>query len=88
MICKCIIFILYLYQLYTKLHNYFSINIYLKRLLQDIGFGNHCGFQTLLVFSGGTSEAEMLKHNIPNEIPNYCANDLSDFTKIYNEINN
>lgn len=53
-------------------------------LKQDIGFANSSGFKSLLVLSG-TTTAEMM-HGITEEeeIPDYYADNLSDFVTLLN----
>ncbi|XP_062550326.1 uncharacterized protein LOC134215095 [Armigeres subalbatus] len=55
-------------------------------LPQDIGFGTLCGFQKLLMLSGGTSKAMMLAHNKPEELPNYYADSFADFVQLYKDV--
>ncbi|XP_073835490.1 glycerol-3-phosphate phosphatase [Musca autumnalis] len=53
---------------------------------QDIRFGKRCGFQTLLVLSGGLKVEEVMKLTDPNVIPNYYANSMKDFVEFINDI--
>lgn len=51
-----------------------------------MGFGSRCGFQKLLLLSGGTS-MEMLKaHTKPEEMPDFYADSFADFIQLYRDI--
>uniref|UniRef100_T1PGZ1 Haloacid dehalogenase-like hydrolase n=1 Tax=Musca domestica TaxID=7370 RepID=T1PGZ1_MUSDO len=53
---------------------------------QDIRFGKLCGFQTLLVLSGGVKLDELLQQTDENVIPNYYANSMHDFVEFINDV--
>ncbi|XP_018792338.1 PREDICTED: pyridoxal phosphate phosphatase [Bactrocera latifrons] len=50
-------------------------------LEQDIGFGSQCGFQTLLVLSGGCNLEKMQAETDPVHIPDYYADSMGDFNE-------
>ncbi|XP_040153890.1 phosphoglycolate phosphatase 2-like isoform X3 [Anopheles arabiensis] len=52
---------------------------------QDMGFGTECGFQKLLMLSGGTPKDALLAQTEPNQLPNYYADSFADFIELYNE---
>lgn len=54
-------------------------------LPQDMGFGSRCGFQKLLMLSGGTSKDALMAHNEPDQLPDYYADSFADFIELYNE---
>lgn len=54
-------------------------------LPQDMGFGTRCGFQKLLMLSGGTSKDVLLAHDEPDELPDYYADSFADFIELYND---
>lgn len=49
---------------------------------QDVAFGSRCGFQRLLVLSGGTSREEMMRQVDGKCVPDYYADSLADFGKM------
>ncbi|XP_053698065.1 uncharacterized protein LOC128745103 [Sabethes cyaneus] len=49
---------------------------------QDMLFATRCGFQKLLVLSGGTNLEDMLKLTDPECIPDYYADSLGDLVKL------
>ncbi|XP_055609452.1 uncharacterized protein LOC129756570 [Uranotaenia lowii] len=55
-------------------------------LPQDMGFGARCGFQRLLVLSGGTNKTMLLEHDKEDELPNYYASSFADFIQLFKEI--
>ena len=55
------------------------------RMPQDMGFGTECGFQKLLMLSGGTPKDALLAQTDPNQLPNYYADSFADFIELYNE---
>lgn len=56
-------------------------------LPQDMGFGSRCGFQKLLMLSGGTSIDDLLAHDNPDQLPDYYADSFADVIVLYNELN-
>lgn len=50
-----------------------------------MGFGTECGFQKLLMLSGGTPKDALLAQTDPNQLPNYYADSFADFIELYNE---
>uniref|UniRef100_A0A182NIK9 4-nitrophenylphosphatase n=1 Tax=Anopheles dirus TaxID=7168 RepID=A0A182NIK9_9DIPT len=52
---------------------------------QDMGFGTRCGFQKLLMLSGGTPKEVLLAHDDPDQLPNYYADSFADFIELYND---
>ncbi|XP_058819557.1 uncharacterized protein LOC131682228 [Topomyia yanbarensis] len=50
---------------------------------QDIAFGSCCGFQKLLVLSGGTTREEMMQQTDPAWVPDYYADSLADFVQLF-----
>ncbi|XP_055627084.1 uncharacterized protein LOC129769088 [Toxorhynchites rutilus septentrionalis] len=57
-------------------------------LPQDMGFGTRCGFQKILMLSGGTTKGMMFSHDKPNELPDFYANSFADFIQLYEDIAN
>lgn len=55
-------------------------------LEQDVGFGNACGFRSLLVLTGSTTLAELQSHAVDCELPAYYLRSFADFAKVLNEI--
>ncbi|XP_019543725.3 chronophin-like [Aedes albopictus] len=55
-------------------------------LPQDMGFGVRCGFQKVLMLSGGTSKDMMIAHNKPEELPDYYADSFADFIQLYKDV--
>ncbi|KXJ81038.1 hypothetical protein RP20_CCG022004 [Aedes albopictus] len=55
-------------------------------LMQDMGFGSRCGFQKLLLLSGGTSLEMLMAHNKPEELPDFYADSFADFIQLYKDI--
>lgn len=49
---------------------------------QDVAFGSRCGFQRLLVLSGGASREDMMKEADGACVPDYYADSLADFGKL------
>ncbi|XP_030378557.1 phosphoglycolate phosphatase 2 [Scaptodrosophila lebanonensis] len=56
-------------------------------LVQDIQFGKSCGFQSLLVLSGGTTKQDMLKAP-PEAQPDYYADSLADLVQLLQNMEN
>ncbi|XP_017853108.1 pyridoxal phosphate phosphatase [Drosophila busckii] len=54
-------------------------------LQQDIHFGHTCGFQTLLVLSGGCSLAQLEAETSPAHMPDYYADSMADFLQLLAE---
>lgn len=55
-------------------------------LPQDMGFGTRCGFQKLLMLSGGTTMEMLLAHTDPEEMPHYYADSFADFVQLYKDV--
>lgn len=53
---------------------------------QDIRFGRSCGFQTLLVLSGGIQLEELMTQTDPNVIPDYYTNSMFDFVEFMRDV--
>lgn len=49
---------------------------------QDVAFGTRCGFQRLLVLSGGTTREDMMRQADAACVPDYCADSLVDLGKL------
>ncbi|KAH8287720.1 hypothetical protein KR054_011848, partial [Drosophila jambulina] len=47
-------------------------------LAQDVAFGRECGFQTLLVLSGGCTLEQLQAETDPSRIPDYYADSVAD----------
>ncbi|XP_053668710.1 uncharacterized protein LOC128719109 [Anopheles marshallii] len=56
-------------------------------LEQDMAFGSLCGFQKLLVLSGGTTKAQMLQACNTLQEPDCYADSLADFVRLFERIN-
>ncbi|EDX02470.1 chronophin [Drosophila yakuba] len=54
-------------------------------LAQDVSFGRQCGFQTLLVLSGGCSREQLLAETDPQFIPDYYADSVADVAQLLGE---
>lgn len=54
---------------------------------QDVRFATACGFQSLLVLSGGCTLEELMVQKDPDVIPTYYANGMADFVEFMNDIN-
>ncbi|XP_001867828.2 glycerol-3-phosphate phosphatase [Culex quinquefasciatus] len=50
---------------------------------QDVAFGSRCGFQRLLVLSGGASREDMMKEADGACVPDYYADSLADFKNLF-----
>lgn len=55
-------------------------------LAQDIGFGRQCGFQTLLVLSGGCTREQLLAETDPRHIPDFYADSMADVAQLLGEV--
>lgn len=55
-------------------------------LPQDMGFGTRCGFQKLLMLSGGTTKDMLMGHGKPEELPHYYADSFADFIQLYEDV--
>lgn len=55
-------------------------------LPQDMGFGTRCGFQKLLMLSGGTTKDMLFSHGKPEELPHYYADSFADFLQLYKDV--
>lgn len=58
----------------------------LCRLEQDIGFGSLCGFQTLAVLTGAISEADVQRHNVKAEVPDFYLSKFADFATVCKDL--
>lgn len=57
------------------------------KLTQDVAFGSQCGFQKLLVFTGGCTKEQLFSDQLPVEqVPDYYADSLADFIKFFDDI--
>uniref|UniRef100_A0A4Y0BP02 4-nitrophenylphosphatase n=1 Tax=Anopheles funestus TaxID=62324 RepID=A0A4Y0BP02_ANOFN len=56
-------------------------------LEQDMAFGSLCGFQKLLVLSGGTTKAQMVQATNTLQEPDYYIDSLGDFIPFFERIN-
>ncbi|BFG01515.1 pyridoxal phosphate phosphatase [Drosophila madeirensis] len=54
-------------------------------LAQDIRFGRQCGFQTLLVLSGGCSLEQLQAETSPDLLPDYYADSVADVAQLLGE---
>lgn len=52
-------------------------------LEQDMVFASRCGFQKMLVLSGGASKDDMLQERDVERVPDYYADRLEDLTKLF-----
>ncbi|XP_058831999.1 glycerol-3-phosphate phosphatase-like [Topomyia yanbarensis] len=57
-------------------------------LPQDMGFGTRCGFQKVLMLSGGTTKEMLLAHSKPHELPDFYADSFADFIQLYKDVAN
>ncbi|KAH8300958.1 hypothetical protein KR044_007242 [Drosophila immigrans] len=55
-------------------------------LAQDVKFGRMCGFQTLLVLSGGCSLDQLQAETSPDLVPDFYADSVADFVKLFEEL--
>ncbi|XP_030387092.1 pyridoxal phosphate phosphatase [Scaptodrosophila lebanonensis] len=55
-------------------------------LEQDVQFGRQCGFQTLLVLSGGCTLSELRAESSPERLPDYYADSVADLAKLVNDV--
>lgn len=55
-------------------------------LPQDMGFGSRCGFQKLLMLSGGTSMDMVRSHQKPEELPDFYMDSFADFIQLYKDV--
>ncbi|XP_004535351.1 pyridoxal phosphate phosphatase [Ceratitis capitata] len=56
-------------------------------LEQDVGFGRQCGFQTLVVLTGGTTIQKLQEECNPANIPDYYADSMADFVEFVEDLN-
>ncbi|XP_065365930.1 chronophin [Calliphora vicina] len=56
-------------------------------LEQDVRFATSCGFQSMLVLSGGCSYEELMTETDTNLIPNYYAQSVADFVEFMKDLN-
>lgn len=56
-------------------------------LEQDVKFATNCGFQSLLVLSGGCSYEEVMAQTDSGLIPNYYAHSVGDFVEFIKDLN-
>ena len=56
-------------------------------LEQDVRFARVCGFQSLLVLSGGCTYEQLMAQTEPNVIPDYYANSMLDFVEFMKDVN-
>lgn len=54
-------------------------------LAQDVSFGRQCGFQTLLVLSGGCTLEQLQAETDPDRIPDYYADSVADLALMLGE---
>ncbi|XP_058458593.1 uncharacterized protein LOC131435096 isoform X2 [Malaya genurostris] len=57
-------------------------------LPQDMGFGTRCGFQKVLMLSGGTTKEMLMTHEKPHELPHFYADSFADFVQLYKDVSN
>lgn len=62
--------------------------VYNFSLEQDIGFGRHCNFQTLLVLTGSSKVQTVLDYPNEHHMPDYYLNSISEFKQFFDDINN
>lgn len=55
-------------------------------LPQDMGFGSRCGFQKLLMLSGGTTMDMLRAHKKPEELPDFYMDSFADFIQLYKDV--
>ncbi|XP_034489673.1 pyridoxal phosphate phosphatase [Drosophila innubila] len=55
-------------------------------LAQDIKFGRLCGFQTLLVLTGGCTLDQLKTETSSDLLPDYYADSMADFVKLFEEV--
>lgn len=55
-------------------------------LEQDVGFGNACGFQSLLVLTGSTTLEALREHPVKEELPAYYLESFADFVRVLDEV--
>ncbi|XP_054730181.1 chronophin [Anastrepha obliqua] len=56
-------------------------------LEQDVGFGKECGFQTMVVLSGGCKLGDWERETNLANIPDYYADSAADFIELMNDVN-
>ncbi|KAH8397830.1 hypothetical protein KR222_003450, partial [Zaprionus bogoriensis] len=54
-------------------------------LAQDVRFGRLCGFQTLLVLSGGCTLDQLQAETCAEQLPDYYADSMADFLQLLGE---
>ncbi|EDW81885.1 uncharacterized protein Dwil_GK25499 [Drosophila willistoni] len=52
-------------------------------LAQDVCFGRRCGFQTLLVLSGGCTLEQLQSEKLPELLPDYYADSVADLVQLF-----
>ncbi|EDW57388.2 chronophin isoform X1 [Drosophila virilis] len=55
-------------------------------LAQDVRFGRMCGFQTLLVLTGGCTLDQLQAETCPEHLPDYYADSVADFIQLLADI--
>lgn len=55
-------------------------------LPQDMGFGSRCGFQKLLMLSGGTTLDMLRTHQEPGELPDFYMDSFADFLQLFKDV--
>lgn len=60
--------------------------MYFYSLDQDIGFGKLCGFQTMVVLTGGTTIEQLHDERYQQKLPDYYANNFGEINQILREI--
>lgn len=55
-------------------------------LPQDMGFATRCGFQKVLMLSGGTTKDMLASHSKLEELPHFYADSFADFIQLYKDV--
>lgn len=55
-------------------------------LPQDMGFASLCGFQKLLMLSGGTTLDMVRAQKVPAQLPDFYMNSFADFIQLYKDV--
>lgn len=58
-----------------------------RSLIQDIGFGRMCGFQSLLVLTGAASKSDMDAMSNADYVPDYYLPRFADFVTLFSDLN-